>query len=133
MTIERNVTSSSTKASPNTNANTIGACDFIESLKSRDPAVNPVTCASAFSMRPIVDGMTEPRSASSARFDAASVPSPASGIRTRAARREALMSTVIGSCIRPVASAARLSAAIPAVTSGVVTSGALTATIAGCG
>ena len=39
MTIERKVTSSSTNASPSTNANTIGACDFIESLKSREPAV----------------------------------------------------------------------------------------------
>ena len=33
-------------ASERTNANTIGARDFIRSLKSFDPAVMPVTCAS---------------------------------------------------------------------------------------
>ena len=62
ITIERKVTSSSTNASPSTNANTIGACDFIESLKSRELAVMPVTCASAPCTRPIVDGITVPRS-----------------------------------------------------------------------
>ena len=41
-TIERNVTSMSRNASPSTQANTSGACDFIESLKSRDWAVHPV-------------------------------------------------------------------------------------------
>jgi hypothetical protein len=40
---------------------------------------------------------------------------------------------MIGSCIWPVESAARLSASIPAVTCRAVTSGALTATIAGSG
>ena len=52
MTIERNVKSSRTNPSPSSKANTIGACDFIESLKSRDPAVGPVTCASAPSTQP---------------------------------------------------------------------------------
>ena len=41
------------------------------------------------------------------------------------------MSTLIGSYIRPVASAARFSAAIPAVTGGEVTSGALITTVSG--
>ena len=41
------------------------------------------------------------------------MPLPASGISTRAARCDALTSTLIGSCIWPVASAARLRAAMP--------------------
>ena len=75
--------------------------------------------------------MTRWRSVSSARLEAASVPLPASGISTRAARCDALASTLIGSCITPLASAARLSAAMPAATCGWVTSGALTTTTAG--
>ena len=51
----------------------------------------------------------------------------------RAAVREALTSTLTGSLDLTVASAARLSASIPAVTAGAVTSGALTTTIAGSG
>ena len=60
--------------------------------------------------------MTVPRRSASAWSEAASVPFPASEIRTRAARCEALTSTVVGSLIAPVARAARWSAAIPAVT-----------------
>ena len=37
ITIERNVTSSSRNARPSTNANTIGRCDFMRSLKSLGP------------------------------------------------------------------------------------------------
>ena len=75
--------------------------------------------------------MTRLRSSASASSDAALVPVPASGIETRAAWCEALMSTVIGSNIRPVASAPRSSAAIPAVTGGEVTFGALITTVSG--
>ena len=46
-------------------------------------------------------------------------------------RRDVLASTVIGSCMRPLASAARLSAAMPAATRGWATSRALTTTTAG--
>ena len=59
------------------------------------------------------------------------MPLPASGITTRAARCDALAWTLIGSCITPLASAARLRAAMPATTCGWVTSGALTTTTAG--
>ena len=116
MTIERKVSSSSTKASPSTYAKTIGACAFIVSLKSLEPAVQPVTFASAPGTLPIVAGMTSWRSVSSARLEVASVPLPASGTTTRAALCDPLASTLIGSCIRPVASAARLRAAMPAAT-----------------
>ena len=116
MTIERKVSSSSTNASPSTKAKTIGARAFIVSLKSLEPAVQPVTFVSVPGTLPIVAGMTSWRSASSARLEVASVPLPASGMSTRAALRDALASTLIGSCIRPVASAARLRAARPAAT-----------------
>jgi hypothetical protein len=131
MTIERKVRSSRRKASPSTYAKTIGARAFIVSLKSLEPAVHPVTFASAPGTLPIVAGMTSLRSVSSARFDFASVPLPVSGTNTRAACFDALASTLIGSCIWPVASAARLRAAMPRATSGRVTSFAVTTTTAG--
>ena len=81
-TIDRNVTSSSTNASPSTNANTIGRRDLIVSLKSFEPAVMPVTLTSAPGTAPIVCGTTSSRSAASAASDFASVPSPASGMST---------------------------------------------------
>src|SRR5262249_3848370 len=43
ITIERNVSSSNTNASPRTNANTIGARDLLLELKSAFPADSPVT------------------------------------------------------------------------------------------
>ena len=103
----------------------------MESLKSREPAVQPVARAVTPGTLPRVAGITWPRSVSSARLDAASVPLPSIGTSTRATRRDVLTSTAIGSCMRPLASAARLSAAMPAVTCGRVTSGALTTTTAG--
>ena len=48
ITIERNVTISSAKASESTKRKTHGARCFISSLKSNEPAVRPVTGASAF-------------------------------------------------------------------------------------
>ena len=45
ITIDRNVISSSRNVIVNTNANTTGRWDFIESLKSLAPAVSPATSA----------------------------------------------------------------------------------------
>ena len=56
-TIDRNVTSSRMNASVRTNANTIGRCDLIASLKSFEPAVKPVTLTSASGSRPTVAGI----------------------------------------------------------------------------
>ena len=62
ITIERNVTSSSRNARPSTNTKTSGAWAFIESLKSMDCAVQPVTCTVTPGTRPIVAGITWLRS-----------------------------------------------------------------------
>src|SRR5207247_3725096 len=61
-TIERNVSSNSRKASPSTNANTIGKRCFTVVLKSREPAVSPDTAYSAPENWPIVAGNTFVRS-----------------------------------------------------------------------
>ena len=80
ITIERKVTSSSTNASPSTNANTNGARDFIVLLKSSVCPATPVVWVVMPGMRPIVAGITLLRSSSSASSDVASTPVPASGI-----------------------------------------------------
>ena len=66
MTIERNVSSSSTNARPSTNANTNGSRDFMRSLKSCVPAVTPVTAYSASGSVSATGGITWLRSVSSA-------------------------------------------------------------------
>jgi hypothetical protein len=97
--IERNVTSRSRNARPSTNANTIGRCDVIESLKSFEPAVMPVTLASTPLTRSIVVGSTSSRSFASAAFEVASVPLPCIGIDTTSTVLSGLMLVVTGSDI----------------------------------
>ena len=58
ITIDRNVTSRRMNARPRTNANTIGRCDLIVSLKSFEPAVMPVTSVRTPRTRPSVCGIT---------------------------------------------------------------------------
>src|SRR3954454_4445735 len=109
------------KAIARTNANTIGALDFMRSLKSFDDAVRPVTYVWALVL-PIVLGMTSSRSAASAEFERASVPRPAIGIDTTAALWLGATSTWIGRLNCPVASACFSIRAIARVIAGFVTS-----------
>ena len=130
-TIERNVTSSRMNAIASTKPNTIGRCDFIVSRKSFDQAVMPPTATSAFSSLPTVAGTTSSRRTSSEWFDAASVPLPLIESDTIATVLSGLMSTLEGSDSSPVAIALSCSCLIAVWTSGVVTSLALTTTLAG--
>ena len=85
ITIERNVNSSSRNAIPKTKANTYQMRDAIRSLKSTDPAVNPLTPATSAPGTPSNTlGTTSSRIAPSAAIDASSVPVPASGTSTTA-------------------------------------------------
>ena len=133
MTIERNVTSSSRNASDEHEHEDQGARDFISSLKSKEPAVSPVTGASAPGSRPSGPGMTSSRSVCSARLEVSSVPVPAIGTLTWATLRSRLLTTVTGSRMSPVATARLRSSRIAAVTCSVVTSGALSAMTAASG
>ena len=72
------------------------------SLKSFAWAVYPVTATSASASVPSVGGMISSRSAVSASFEVASVPSPSTGIEMLATVLAALTSTSIGSFITPV-------------------------------
>ena len=77
--------------------------------------------------------MSSSRSAASAAVDCESLPSPASGMLTWATVRSELTSVVIG-CSKSALEAAWLRrSAIAPLTSGEVTSSALTATMAGIG
>ena len=73
------------------------------------------------------------RSAASAAVDCESLPSPASGMLTWATVRSELTSIVIGCLKCGLEAAWSRRSAIAALTSGEVTSSALTATIAGIG
>ena len=130
-TIERNVTSSRMNAIASTKTNTIGRCDFIVSRKSFDQAVMPPTATSAFCSLPTVAGTTSSRRTSSERFDAASVPLPLIESDTIATVLSGLTVTLEGSESSPVAIAWSCSCLIAVWTSGVVTSLALTTTLAG--
>ena len=127
------MTSRSRNARPSTKANTIGRWAVIESLKSFEPAVMPVTSASTPPTLPIVAGMTSSRSVASAAFDVSSVPLPCIGMDTTSTVLSGLVLVVTGSDIWPLASARSLMASMPAWTSGLVTSSAWTATSAGIG
>jgi hypothetical protein len=106
ITIVRNVNNSSRNAKPSTNANTIGARDFIVSLKSCVAAVVPVTASSVPAASVArTGGITLFRSASKAATAAASSPSPASAKSIRATVLALLTETRIGSCSTPVARA----------------------------
>ena len=132
ITIERKVRSSSRKANPSTNANTIGARDFIVLLKSTLAAVAPVTaCSVPTGSVASTGGITWVRRVSSARTAVASCPSPASGKSTRATVFALLTATRIGCWITPVARARFLNSAYAFANCGVVTSSALTTRCAG--
>jgi hypothetical protein len=133
MTIERKVTSSSRNASDRTNAKTIGALDFIRSLKSCVPAAMPVTyaCCTPGAEPTVASTMPPPRSAASASSDALSVPSPFIGMSTVATRLSGLTVTSSGPFILPVANTRSPSCFVAAAICGVVTSSACTTTTAG--
>ena len=98
ITIERNVTRSSTNAIAKTNANTSQMRDDISSLKSTDPAVKPATpTTSPLDTPPNTSGTTSSRSVRTASIERSSVPVPASGTSTTASCRSGLTSTVTGS------------------------------------
>ena len=92
-----------------------------------------MTATSAPATVPMVLGITSSRSALSARAEASSVPFPASGTEMSATRPSSLDLTVIGSAIRPVATASLRRRAIPPRTSGAATFAASIATTAGSG
>jgi len=131
ITIDLNVNSRRTNASPRTNANTIGARDRLVLLKSTFPAVSPVTATFAPPSLPTVSGMTRPRSTSSACTDVASFPFPTSGMSIFATVRARLTDVRMGCFMTPDASAALRMSATAAFTRGAVTSGASTTTVAG--
>ena len=109
ITIEWNVISIRMNASPSTKANTTGVRTPIRSLKSTDAAVPPVTPTSTPWICPTVAGTTLSRRVFSACWDSASLPSPASGMLTRATVWSGLTVTSIGLFISPVARAWRFS------------------------
>ena len=74
--------------------------------------------------------MISSRSAASAWFDVASVPSPSIGIETTATVFAAFTSTSIGSFMTPLSIARHSSWPIASCTAGASTSGALTTTCA---
>ena len=84
ITIERNVTSISRKASANTKAKISGSRSTSWSRKSCDWAAGPLTLTVTPSTLPIEAGMISSRISSSASADAASLPLPTVGIATRA-------------------------------------------------
>ncbi len=84
ITIDRNVTISSTNARVSTNPKTSGVLRDSIVLWSRSIAVWPVTLTVTLSTVPSVDGISRSCSVVSACFEAASVPSPASGIDSTA-------------------------------------------------
>ena len=131
ITSERNATSMRPNANRRTKATTSGSFDFISSAWSFHAAVSPVTPASAFGRAPTVCGTISSRSAARDAFDAASVPLPSIGTVMFATVASSLTSTVIGSCMRPLASARCSSWSIASRTAGAFTSGALTTTLAG--
>src|SRR5215510_762620 len=132
ITIDRNAASSNTKANASTNANTSGAVRCIESPKSFEIAVSPVTPASE-ATGPTVLGTSLLRSVESAAYEAALLPVPTIGSSTRATVRGRFTATVTGSWNCPPATARVRSALIAAWTRGVSTEGALTTTTAGAG
>ena len=133
ITIERNETSRSPKANRSTKPNTIGIEPDSALLKSSEFAVEPVTAYSTPSTWPTVCGSSSSRRVASAPVEASSVPLPASGISTRVTVPSRFVSTLIGPCISPVASALRSSSATAARTGAALTSSALIATVAGSG
>ncbi len=80
ITIERNVTSSSRNASPNTNAKISGSRFSRLVRKSSELAASPVTLTVAPSTAPTVAGTMSSRSLFSASSDAWSVPLPIVGM-----------------------------------------------------
>ena len=116
ITIDRNATRSSRNANRRTKPNTSGADDFIIELKSKDFAVAPPTAYSTPGTVPIVAGTSSFRSVASAWFETSSAPLPASGIATSNVFPSGLVSTWIGFCISPEASALAFRSAIAALT-----------------
>ena len=116
ITIERNATRSSRNANSRTNPNTSGADDFIIALKSKDFAVEPPTAYSTPATVPIVAGTSSLRRVARAWFETSSAPLPASGIATSNVFPSSLVSTWIGFCISPEASALAFRSAIAALT-----------------
>ena len=129
MTIDRKAKSISRKANSSTKPNTSGSAERICSPKSSDWAVCPVTPVSASGSAPTVAGTTSSRRVSSAALEASSVPLPSIGMATLAMVPSSLMSTSIGSCICPVATACACSSPMALCTSADRTSGASTTTI----
>src|SRR5262245_4926422 len=131
ITIDRNVQSRSRNARPSTNAKTYSwrPCSCL--LKSTDRAVAPVTWAVA--TLPIVSGTIDVRSVSRARSEALSLILPEVGTEIRARVPAGFVSTVIGSCTWPEASASRLKEAKASTTGLACTFGAETTTWAGAG
>ena len=132
ITSERKETSSSTKARTRTNPRTSGDRCFIVSLKS---ASRRSSRHAGLHARHLPDRRGDDIVAQRLQRlrDAAFCPFPASGIEMVATVWPGLTWAKIGWNISPVASACRCSAAMPACTAGVVTSGACTTTIAGAG
>ena len=131
ITSERNDTSISTNASSRTNPNTSGAAVFIWSMKSRAYAVSPVTATSVSGSDPTVAGTMSSRSASSASFEVASVPSPATGIETIATVRVGVDAHVDRLLEHVGCQGLVFSSAIASCTAGASTSAALITTSAG--
>ena len=131
ITSERNATSISANASRSTKATTIGVFDFSSSAWSFHCAVRPVTPASVFGRVPSVAGMITSRNSASDSFEAASVPLPSIGTVMFATVASLLTATVIGSYIRPLASARCSNRPIALRTDGAFTFGACTTTLAG--
>ncbi len=128
ITIERNVNSSSRKASANTKAKISGRRDTSRSWKSFDCAAEPETFVSAPFTRPTVVGTTCLRIARSAPSEGPSLPLPRVGIETSATVPSRLTVVSVPGRTPGTALASRRRATIPAATGPVRTSAALTAT-----
>ena len=133
ITSERNVRSSSRKASDSTKAKTHGARALMSALKSCDIAVVPLTYVRTPGLRSSVAGSTSSRRAASARSEVASVPLPATAIVMTATVRSSLMEKPNGGWSRPVARARSRSSLRATVTLNALPCGIWTAITAGSG
>ena len=131
ITGDRKATSMSEKAKTSTNPTTSGSFEVMSSELSFHWAVRPVTPASTSGTPPTVFGTISSRSSASEALETESVPLPSIGMVMFATVPASLTTTVIGSCMRPLASARSRSRSMAACIVGSFTSGALTTTLAG--